>query len=481
LTCSGPLFAQKPRVAPPRLLQQGNLRERPQYEREEAQCSLLQPTSRALLPSAIDAENPWPALESPHLPIHKIVQVGDSGESFQWVLDDPILGADSAICCCLGIGSFNVAAEQVQQALPARDFVTSRIMFRAHIVATDQLTLNLIPGRVRTIRFGQPKARANAWSAVPAQLGDVLNLRFMKQALDNFKQLPTVKIDIQIETAESPCQSDLIVNCRESLPFRMHVTMDDSSAKGTGGHHGSAPLSHNHWLMLKDPLHLTVNPDRRESLSGELETKGRTVRCSVSFDHLLLGLTQSVSNNHQSVYGRNQGRVHRSQRNSAGIRLALLVHGDVSRKITASLKGWLRKSTCLIEASEVQTQSCAIGNLEFGFGHRAFIGRATLDLSLSRERSTGAFNAPHAPKDAFDEGTSCMRITTRDANLSIPFSMASQELLYESTLKVKSNGTLLTPKHRFAIGGRYTVHGLDGRHHCLPNAVGQCATTRSGI
>lgn len=199
------MFAQAPTVAPPAPRQQGNRRERLKREHEEAQRSLPQPASKAPPSPTNDATTFWPALRSAYLPISAIVLLGDSSESFRWLVDALISGAYPAIGRGLGVGGVNVAAERAQQALVARGFVTSRIVLGAQSIATGRLTLTLIPGRVRTIRFVRSDARANAWNAVPAQHGgDILNLRYTAQALENFKRLPAVEADIQIAPAESP-------------------------------------------------------------------------------------------------------------------------------------------------------------------------------------------------------------------------------------------------------------------------------------
>jgi len=253
-----------------------------------------------------------------------------------------------------------------------------------------------------------------------------------------------------------------VITWRQALPFRLNVTLDDSGSKSTGRYQSSATLSYDHWLTLNDLFYFTANRDLGGGDAGDRGTQGHTAHYSLPFDHWLLGFTQSASSYHQSVAGLNQDYVYRGQNNSAEIKLSRLVYRDASGKTTASLKGWLRNSKNFIDDTEVQTQRRATGGWELGFAHKAFIGNATLDISLAHKRGTGAFSAIPAPEEGFDEGTSRMRISTLDVNLSAPFSLGSQKLRYGGTLKVQRNGTLLTPQDRFAIGGRYTVRGFDG-------------------
>jgi hemolysin activation/secretion protein len=102
VSAGGSVRAQAPVTLPPDVRQQGEQQERLQREREEAQRGLLQPVPQAPPPPAAEAPEPWPELESPCLPIHEIVLVGDSSFAVQWLLEELISGADPAIERCRG-------------------------------------------------------------------------------------------------------------------------------------------------------------------------------------------------------------------------------------------------------------------------------------------------------------------------------------------------------------------------------------------
>lgn len=414
------------------------------------------------MPSTPEPLKPWPENESPCLPLHEVALVDDASASFQWTLDGLISGPDPAIGRCLGREGINVAASRAQQALMERGYVTSRIVFQEQNIANGRLTLTLLPGRIGTIRFAQPDPRANALNAVPTRPGDILNLRDVEQALENFKRVPSVEADIQIAPAEAPDQSDLVIVWRQAIPFRFNVTLDDSGSKATGKYQGSTTLSYDHWWTLNDLFYVTLNQDLGGGHAGERGTKGRTVHYSLPWKHWLLGFTQSNSKYQQSVAGLNQDYVYSGKNKTAEVKLSRLLHRDANHKTSASLTGWLRRSSNFIDDTEVQTQRRATGGWELGLAHRTFMGRSTLDVNLAHKRGTAAFGATPAPEEAFDEGTSRMRVTTLNVNLNAPFELGTQKLRYGGALRVQRNGTLLTPQDRFAIGGRYSVRGFDG-------------------
>ncbi|KAB8045943.1 ShlB/FhaC/HecB family hemolysin secretion/activation protein, partial [Janthinobacterium sp. FT14W] len=79
--------------------------------------------------------------------------------------------------------------------------------------------------------------RATWWNAVPARPGDLLNVRDTEQALENFKRVPTAEADIQIMPAEGgnakPGESDLQIQWKQGLPFRLALGLDDGGSRST--------------------------------------------------------------------------------------------------------------------------------------------------------------------------------------------------------------------------------------------------------
>ena len=129
--------AQAPATPPSHVRQQGEQLERLQQDREEAQRRQLQASPSALTPPTSEQRRPWPEMEAPCRAIQEVALVGDSSESFQWVLVDLNAGSDPAIGRCLGGAGVNVAAERAQQRLecPEALFPAIEQVARALVVA----------------------------------------------------------------------------------------------------------------------------------------------------------------------------------------------------------------------------------------------------------------------------------------------------------------------------------------------------------
>ena len=430
-----------------------------------------------LQPGAREGESGFlPDDETPCFRIERIVLTGDAAEPFQWALaftDRTGSGVyDPALHRCLGTRGINLAMRRIQNAIIARGFITTRVLAEPQDLSSGTLRLALIPGRIRTIRFAnETEARATQWNALPVRSGDLLNLRDIEQGLENFKRVPTAEADIQITPADGddarPGESDLVISWKQRFPLRGNLSIDDSGTKATGRYLGSATLSWDHALTLNDLLYVSFNHDLGGGDPGDRGTQGGVAHYSVPFGYWLLGLTASQSRYHQSVAGASQTYLYSGESVNGDIKLSRLIYRDAVRKTTVSLGGWARSSKNFIDDTEVEIQRRRMAGWEAGLNHREFIGPATLDLNLNYKRGTDDLNSLAAPEEPFGEGTSRPKIITGDAQLTLPFTLASQRFRYQGVLRVQWNDTPLVVQDRFAIGGRFTVRGFDGENTLL--------------
>ena len=455
------------------------IEEQRQQERERALRAQQERSVDARLPSGgAPAATRLPPSETPCFTIQDIVLDGEMADRFQWLLpaaaqvpttDANTTPSDSPIDRCLGTQGINTVLARMQHALVAQGWVTTRVLAAPQDLSPGTLRLTLVPGRIAAIRFADGAASASASSlglhtAIPAQPGDLLNLRDIEQGLENLKRLPTADADIQIEPSTAPAartgDSDLVISYRRAFPLRVSLSLDDSGTESTGRTQAGATVAWDGPLGLNDLAYISVNHDAfNHSHQG---TQAQTVHYSVPYGYWLLSTTASRNEYHQRVAGLSQDYVYAGESRNAEVRLSRLLYRDASRKTTASIRGFRRASQNYIDDTEIEVQRRVVGGWELGLNHRAFVGEATLDANLAYRHGTGAFGALAAPEEAFGEGSARMRLITADLNLNTPFQLGAQRLRYTAQWRAQWSRTPLTPQDGFAIGGRYTVRGFDG-------------------
>jgi len=453
---------------PPDLVRAAEQETHRQDERERILRQQQEQEPDVRLERAAPADVPrLPADEQPCFAIHAIRLEGEAAERFRGELRAADPADDPATGRCVGTEGINVVMRRVQNAIMARGYVTTRVLAAPQDLKPGTLTLTVIPGRIRQVRFSDDSSpRATQWNAVPASPGDILNLRDIEQALENFKRLPTAEADIQITPAEGPDarpgESDLVIQWKQGMPFRLSLSVDDSGSKQTGKYQGAATVSFDDWWTLNDLLYVSLNHDLGGGEPGSRGTSGYTVHYELPYGYWLLGATASGSDYHQAVAGATQDYRYSGRSQNGEIRLSRVLYRDASRKAGAYVRAWTRSASSYIDDTEIEVQRRRTAGWELGLTHREFIGSATLDANVAWRRGTGAMDAMRAPEELHGDGTSRLELLTADAQLSVPFAIAGQRLRYAGTWRAQWNRTALTPQDRFSIGNRYTVRGFDG-------------------
>nr|WP_315465324.1 ShlB/FhaC/HecB family hemolysin secretion/activation protein [uncultured Rhodoferax sp.] len=444
--------------------EQRRIQEREAQLREQQQTT---PDARQRAPVA--SRQRLPETETPCFAIRHVDLQGDASEAFAWILHS-LAGPDmrdSPLGQCLGTQGIGIVLQRAQEAVVARGFVTSRVLAQAQDLSSGRLMLTIVPGRIRSIRFANAAAAQTATptsttTAFSAQAGDILNLRDIEQALENFKRVPTADADIQITPADQPDHSDLVIAYQHTTPVRLSLALDDSGGKSTGRYQSSATFSWDNPLGLNDLFYISQNHDAGGGDPGPRGTRGFTLHYSVPYGYWTLGTNFSESRYHQTVRGLNQHYVYSGTSGNAEIKLSRLVYRDATRKSTVHLKAFERHSNNYVDDTEVQIQRRVVGGWELGVGHKEFVGHATLDANLAYKRGTRDFAAINAPEEATGQGTARFGLWTADVSLNLPFKWLGQSWRYQPSVRLQGNDTPLTPQDRFSIGGRYSVRGFDG-------------------
>ncbi len=454
-------LAQVPPLSPQDAQERRRALERDEQLRERLQ------SPREAQPDTLDVPRDvrLPEAESPCFVVDRVELSGEQHDRFAWVLDQ-LAGADRLDPPqgrCLGAAGVALVVQRAQSALVERGFVTSRALVGPQELGQGLLVITVVPGRIRRVVFDEPvSGRAQAANALPARAGDLLNLRDIEQALENFKRVPTVEADIRIEPADEPGLSDLHIRWAQAMPVRLSLTLDDSGSRSTGRYQTSASLSLDNPFALNDLFYIGVQGDLGGGDPGRRGTSGRSLHYSVPVGHHLLALDLGRNGYHQSVAGAAQDYTYRGTSESQSVTFTRLLHRGADHKTSLQFQLFARQSRNFIDDTEIEVQRRRVGGWQLGVGHRAHLGAGTLDLNLSHRRGTGAFNAQRAPEEAFGEGTSRFVLWQADARWQWPFRWGEQPLRYSGQWRAQINRTPLSPQERFAIGGRHTVRGFDG-------------------
>ncbi len=410
-----------------------------------------------------------PAEESPCFVVNRIALEGELAGQFASLLSaanvDSNGVADTLIGRCIGSAGINIAMRRLQSQLMSLGYVTTRVLATSQTLAAGVLTLTLIPGRIRSVRFADGTSpRATKWNAAPLRRGELLNLRAIEQALENFKRVPSVDADLRIEPAvgddAQPGDSDVVIAWRQRMPLRINLALDNTGLKATGRYQGAMTLSLDHAFTLNDLFYVSVVRNVLEPSTGSNGTRGNTAHYSLPFGDSLLSATAGRNNYVQRVANQPGTRIYSGESDNQELKLSRMLARDANRSTTVYLSAWARQADNEVAGMTIKVQHRRTAGWEAGLTHRQLVGKATLDLNAAYKRGTGAFGSTRILNED-EEGSTRPRLLQAGALFNLPFRLAGQNLRYMLALRAQQAWTALLPQDRFSIGSRYTVRGFD--------------------
>jgi hemolysin activation/secretion protein len=407
-----------------------------------------------------------PDREAPCFPIRQIELRGKDAGQFGWVLDN-LSGAqkdDSPLRKCVGAQGVGVLQQRAQEALVAKGFVTSRILVQPQDLSTGNLVFTVLPGTLHETHPDAGIAQRTLRSAMPMREGDILNLRDIEQALENFQRVPTTQADIQIAPASTPDQSDLVIHHQTGFPLRASFSLDDSGSKSTGRYQASATLSWDNPLGLNDLFYISQGNDAQGGDPGPRGNQSNTLHYSLPWGYWAFGLTASDSSYYQTISGSGLGTIYSGGSGSTELKASRLFYRDATSKDTVYLKALERHSRNYINSTEILVQRRASALWELGLEHKVFMGQGTLQATVAYKRGTRDFDAIEAPEESSGTGTASPSFWTADLGWSTPWTPWQFPLAYQANLRLQATDVALASPDRFGLGGRYTIRGFDGEN-----------------
>lgn len=422
-----------------------------------------------------------PDTNSPCFDIHHLYLTGELAEQFNFAVLPFTQGSRSIIGSCMSVTDINNLVTAVQNHIVDEGYITSRVLIQNQNLKTGNLYLTLIPGRVdqiiaddtqssRPIYTDNTGNPANFAKAIPIKTGDLLNVRDIEQALENFKKVPTADADFSIAPSSrigKPGYSDILIKYKQDRRFRVSATLDDSGQESTGEYQGSITLSLDNPTWHNDLLYLSYSRSlddigKKDSSDKDGDSWSYNLGYTLPIHYSQLTLTHSGYDYDQTVAGVNQDYTYSGESYTTDASISHLVHRDNHSKTYLTGGLFAKQQRNYIDDTEVEVQRRKTAGYKAGIGYETSIGQTQIISDLTYQRGTGAFNAMTPPESLFNEGSARTGIIKTNIDINHPFKIKAQALNYHANIKGQYAKEALVPNDRFSIGGRYTVRGFDG-------------------
>ncbi|WP_109481771.1 ShlB/FhaC/HecB family hemolysin secretion/activation protein [Paraburkholderia sp. C35] len=370
---------------------------------------------------------------------------------------------------CIGKAGLDLLTKGLQQAILSRGYVTTRVLLPEQDLSTGTLKVALVPGVVRHLRFADPNTRGTWKSAFPARDGDLLNVRDLEQGLEQMKRVASQDVDMKIEPTDAPGESDVVLNVKRAKPWTFVVSADNSGTKSTGKWQGNVSLGIDNPLGLNDVFTVGANQDLSFN-NRALGSHGFNGSYSVPWGYWTATLSGNTNTYYTNIAAVNDTFVSSGNSQTAAIRIARVFSRSQADVFGAYVQLSKRFGESFIEGTTIPIQDRNNTFIELGATDRHYFGGAQFDGTLAYRQGIHGLGATGDPNpdlynpadQATPHPTYLYKMAVLDANLSIPFAIASQKFRYVTTFHGQYTNDLLFYIDDLTIGSRYTVRGFDG-------------------
>jgi hemolysin activation/secretion protein len=362
---------------------------------------------------------------------------------------------------CIGRQGIDLIVKGLSQTILSRGYVTTRVLLAQQDISSGALRIALIPGVIRQLRFADPVTRGTWKTAFPTRGADLLNLRDLEQGLEQMKRPSSQDVDMQIVPADVPGESDVVISVKHSKPWTLAASIDNSGLRATGKLQGNLSLSVDNPLGLNDTFNVDASQDL-EFGDRQLGSHGWNGSYAIPWGYWTATLSGSTNTYYQQIAGVNQTFVSSGNSQTAGIKLQRVISRSQSDVLGLEFQLIKRFGASFIDDTEIAQQRRDNTFVEAGLTDRHYFGKAQFDGTLAYRQGIGWLGA--TPDTSAQSGGSTYRfhMETLDANLSVPFRIASQDFAYVATVHGQYTPDELFFIDDLSIGNRYTVRGFDG-------------------
>ncbi|KAF3998227.1 ShlB/FhaC/HecB family hemolysin secretion/activation protein [Glaciimonas immobilis] len=363
---------------------------------------------------------------------------------------------------CVGKDGLNVIVQRLTNLILQRGYSTTRIGIPAQDLSGGTLTLALVPGVIKTLRFADPATYGTLRNAFPTGPGRLLNLHDLEQGLEQLKRIPSQDVDMKIVPGQVPGQSDVMVAVERAKAWKLSGHVDDSGAQSTGKLQAGFNVSVDNPLGLSDMVNIGINTDA-DRKAGQHGSSGNSLYYAVPVGYWRYALSASSLDYHQQIAGTYQNFVSAGKSRNLEFTVDHLFQRSQSQKNSWQFKVGKRWSHAYIDETEIDGQKRNTTFAELAWVHQHYFGNAQLDLTFANRWGVSWFNG-QADEEWRSNADPTFRYTLQslDATLVVPFSIARQPLTYIGTLRAQNTRSPLYVTDQLSIGNRYTVRGFDG-------------------
>ena len=437
-------------------LEEQELRERDRREAEERDRLL---NERDAFPQDKTSKETFKVLpkEGVSFQIDQILLEGDELKRFKWAQEflDQYAGQK------IGAEGLTIILSELTDGFIARGYVTTRVQVGEQDLTTQILRIQLIPGKIREIRFDEEGQKGAWWNAFPTRPGEILNLRDLEQGLEQMKRVPSQDAKFKLVPGDLPGESDVVITLAKKRAWRAGMTFDDSGSKVTGRYQGSYNIAVDNLFQHNDTFSYTYIHDM-DKHSSEKGSSSHSYFYSIPYGYWTYSFSAFPSRYHQTVQGTYSNFQMSGKSENYSLKAQRVIHRDEDSKVMIDFQIGRKFSTSYLEDTEITAQEKDTTSVEIGLSRRKNFSTGLIDMRIAGRQGVPWFGAEGDPELKYQKDMPTFEyfLGTFDFNLMQQFKLGKVPMRYSFNFRGQATRSRLYGSEFFNIGNRYTVRGF---------------------
>ena len=111
----------------------------------------------------------------------------------------------------------------LNKAYADNGYVTTQVYIPKQDISTKIFKMQVVAGRIESIEIdkNQPLYKRQVALAFPVNTGDILNIEYLQQGIDNIKKRPSKNVAIKLQPGDKAAMSKVIISAVDQTPWRI--------------------------------------------------------------------------------------------------------------------------------------------------------------------------------------------------------------------------------------------------------------------
>lgn len=352
--------------------------------------------------------------------------------------------------------------EKMNKKLAEAGYITTRAAILPQNIKAGNLSVTIIPGRIRAFLCAENTSPLHWQNAFPASIGDILNIRDLEQGLENLRRPYGQDVKMKILPVGDTGECDVVLYGIRGKPWGMTLTMGNSGNEASGKYRGQARFIWGNPLGINDSLTLTLG--RNNYHPGIYKEYGQdsivySVPCK---KHSILWRYYRAHTGQPLATGLGTWP-YRSKTRGQEVTVQRMLHRDGrSRTQGFFTLGTYRKRN-YIGSTELRIQRIKKTNAVVGVGYDRYFPGGQMNARLALSKGLSWLGAQD---DALYGNVFSTKgwLWNLDVSFLKAISPGREKVRYQALFHGQQSSRPLCSADEISIGGLYTVRGFTGDH-----------------